>query len=33
LQDIAGEEQATKRKRKQLEKEIVDLENGKKVLH
>ena len=33
LEDIAGEEAATKRKRKQLEKEIVDLENGRKVLH
>lgn len=32
LEEIAGEEKASKRKRRQLEKKIQDLEAGKKAL-
>lgn len=32
LQDIAGEDANVKRKRKQLNKELVDLEMGRKIL-
>lgn len=33
LDDIAGEDAGTKRKRKALMKQVEDLENGKKLLH
>lgn len=33
LEDIAGEDVTTKRMRKQLLKQVEDLENGKRVLH
>lgn len=33
LEDIAGEDAGTKRKRKALQEQVEDLENGKKVLH
>jgi len=33
LEEVAGEDVALKRKRKQLQKEILNLEAGKKILH